>query len=440
MKCLRLPVIAIIATAIILSGCMSAPQSTDEAGGPSYLPVSKQGTVVETISSAEVMVEANGVYYGAGRTDGSKQKDVDANGNDRALVDARRTALYTVLFGGTDPMISTPEEERAFRREASYFYDEATMESYITYEDTQFLKRVRIDGGTGLRVTKNFRINTEKLYQDLAARNIVVAREELAAGAGNPVIMVLPESGKGESPLDVLDRDQEARHAATVIQSYLTARGYDVVVPEQQAEMVQMTAAQGALDSGAMDYIYQMALSVGSDVYITFSGKLEDASYGTQKYALSLSAFETTTARLLGSETGYSQGRQGEVLVSIEEAMNDAVDKVLNRISNYWTEDLQNGLQYKVVVNIEPVFDDYQIDDIHLSFMDAVDRIALDSKELVLTKETIDYLIWVDPAEYDRGLRVYSALKDEFDGAGTDGIMGRVSINRKMLLLKIEYY
>lgn len=403
------------------------------------MPVSREGTIVETISSAEVMVEATGIYYGEGRSDRAKRRDVENQGVSKALIDARRAALYTVLFGGTDPMLSGSQERTDFERRADRFLSEEAMKKYITWEDPQFQSRVRIEGGTGIRVAKNFRINKENLYRDLVEAGITMAREDLVAKVGNPIIMVIPDSEEGQNPVDLLSENREMRQAATVIQSYLTARGYDVVVPEQQAALSDLAAAQTMVEGRQRDYAYELALSIGSDVYITFSGSVDDAAYGTQRYAMSINAFETTTARLLGSETGYSQGRRGEIMVSLEEAVNAAIDNVLNRIMNYWRNDLERGVQYKLIVSLDPSFDDFQVDEIHLAFMDAVDKIARSSRELILTSQTIDYLVWLDPAQYDRPLRVYRDLKQAFDNMITDGELGRINMNRKMLLLKIDY-
>ena len=46
----------------------------------SQLPVSKQATLVESVSSSEVMIEATGIYKGKGKKDRHKKKDVVKNG------------------------------------------------------------------------------------------------------------------------------------------------------------------------------------------------------------------------------------------------------------------------------------------------------------------------------------------------------------------------
>jgi len=87
---------------------------------------------------------------------------------------------------------------------------------------------------------KRFKVNKELLTKDLEARNIIAARADLAETIGNPFIMVLPAVEKGQSPIDLLRTNPEVKHAAAVIESYLTARQYDVIVPEQQQSMEVM--------------------------------------------------------------------------------------------------------------------------------------------------------------------------------------------------------
>lgn len=431
--------LVLTALALLATGC----QSTSKTGSFGLeqtrdIPVSKRGTVLEMVSPAEVLVEAFGEYYGVGSSTRAKRNDINANGTDQALLDARRTSIHVILFEGSDPLLNTPQERAAFQQQSTYFYHPDTLRRYITYEDTLFLSRVIIEDGTGIRVAKRFRINKDRLIEDLTERRIMVSRETLLSTAGNPILMVMPEARTGESPLAVLAADTTARQASTVIQSYLTAKGFEVVVPEQTAEIANLIRSQQML-SGQPDFAYQIALSIGSDIYLTFSGYAQEASFGTTRYVATVNAYETTTARLLGSETGYSKERRGDLMVSVEEALNDAVDKVLTRVMNYWKEDMARGVQYKVIVSITPGLDSYDIDSIHMAFMDAVSDVALSSRELILTNETIDYIIWVNSATYDRALRVYQALKEAFERYGTGAVLGRSSMNRKLMQLTIDY-
>jgi hypothetical protein len=347
--------------------------------------------------------------------------------------------VYFVLFGGTDPILRSVQEQKNFGEHEAFFFNNDNVSNYVTYEDIKVIKKVKIDGGTGLKLVKRFKVNKALLTKDLEARNIIAARADLAETIGNPFIMVLPAVRKGKSPIDALRTNPAYKHAAAVVESYLTARQYDVIVPEQQESLESLNAALMDLGDQEEDYAYQLALSVGSDVYIEFSGLEEDAGYGTKKYALTVRAYETTTARLLGTETGYSRGRKGELMVSVEEAVNDAIDKVLSRVTEYWKKDVDKGIQYKLIFNLSTDFDEDQIEEIQFALMDAIEDMSKSSKENIVTAQTVDYLIWCDPENYDKSSKVYRHLKKYFKQEETEGTLRKVNVNRKMILLKVNY-
>ncbi|MEA2103182.1 MAG: DUF6175 family protein [Candidatus Cloacimonadota bacterium] len=405
------------------------------------LPVSRQAHLVESVSSSEVLIEATGIYnspFKGGAFKKSPKKDVDENGVRFATEDAKKAAVYFILFGGTDPLLNSDEAKTKFNEISSEFFKMSNISQYITYEDNQLLKRIKIDDGKGIKITKRFKINKGMIKKYLESKNIIKSRKDLSSTIGNPFIMVIPATTKSQNPIELLRDDKEVKQAAAVIESYLTARQYDVVVPEQQANLDELNKAQAMVGNRDEDYAYQLALSVGSDVYITFSGSLENAAYGTKKYTISIKAYETTTARLLGTETGYSESRSGEIMLSIEEAVNDAIDKVLARIHNYWENDLKDGVQYKIIVNLAPDFDEEELEEVQWAFMDAVDEVANKSKENVVTDQTIDYLVWCNPQKYDRSSQVYRFIQKAFRKQDVSASLKRISINRKMILLKID--
>ena len=310
-------------------------------------PLSREAKIIEQVSPTEVMVEATGEYKGSGKNDKSKKKDVKNNGLRRAIHDSKRAAIHHLLFSGTDPILQSNDEKMKFDNFSSkdnYFFDSKNLNLFISFEEQDLRKRLSTDGGKGLKVVKRYKINIEKLKNDLISRELISSLADLTDSIGNPFIMVLPRVDKGQSPIEFLASDDYASHAASVVQSYLTANQYEVVVPDQAASLEAMNSAQMDVKERDEDIAYQLALAIGSDVYIDYKGSFEDAGYGTQRYALEARAYETTTARLLGSETGYSQGRSGDQKVSIEEAMNDAIAKVLSRVNQYWKKDLKNGI------------------------------------------------------------------------------------------------
>ncbi len=403
------------------------------------IPVCKEASVVEQISSSEVMVQASGIYKSSIPKAKKAKKDVEKNGVTRALEDGRKSAVYFVLTGGTDPLLSNADERSKFDSVIEDFLSSSNVTKYISWESPKMLKSVSIDGGKGRKITKGYKVNVGLLKQDLAAKGVVMGSSDLADSIGNPVIMVLPATSKGQNPVEMLRNDPTVKHSASVIESYLTSRQYEVSVPEQMDQINALNEAQMDLGGQEEDYAYQLALSIGSDVYITYSGSVEEAGYGAQKFAVQVRAYETTTGRLLGTETGYSRERKGDIMVSIEEALSQPIANVLNRINNYWKTDLAKGLQYKVIVAIDTGFDEDEIEEIQFAFMDAVEEMSKKSKENIVTDQTIDYLVWADAEKYGKSSKVYRGIKKAFKEAGLDGGLKRVNINRKLILLKVVY-
>src|SRR5271157_2470311 len=269
-------------TGIVLASGMISVQAKD-----SNLPVSQQATFVETYSPAEVTIQATGL----GKNDKA------------AIIDLRKCAVNFVLSLGTDPLLNTDAAKAQFGGIAEDFFAPGNVDKYISWESDKVVSALKTrlpNGKEGMKITKAVRVNKKLLTDDLVAKGIIKSREELADAIGMPTIMVIPETPKGQTPLEVFDKNPLAKHAAAVIESYLTARKYDVLVPKAMDQINEMTKLQGEVKGVEEDPGYQLALALGSDVYIVFAGMV----YSSNKVTLQLKAYETTTGRLLGTETG----------------------------------------------------------------------------------------------------------------------------------------
>jgi len=401
---------------------------TERSAAQSNMPVSKEAVFIETYSPTEVTIKAKGIA-----PKGFFTSDIAAV--EGAENDARKSAVLFVLQGMTDALLTTEQEKNAFAAIQEGFFNLDNINTYITYMGNDLISRVNTKDG--LKIEKLIRVNKEKLAADLVVKGILKGREALAESIGNPSIMVIPDFKKGESPIQLLQTNPLLKKGAEIIESYLTARKYDVLVPEQQANLEDLNKGQQQLGGREEDYAYQLALSVGSDVYITYNVSIEPVSMG-RKAVVGCRAFETTTARLLGTETGYSPSRPSAPDAAlVEEGMKDAIDRVLARIASYWKDDMTRGVQYKLVVSIGSGFSEDKTEEIQFAFQDAVQVVAKKSKENIVTKQTLDYLIWCDVNKFDKTSKVYREVKKVFDKANL-GTLRQVNINRKMILLKID--
>lgn len=419
----------------VLIGCLGL---TAILPAGSNLPRSKEALFIESSGPAEIVVAATGIGIGEENWRGKvDQEELTTS----AKLDARRSAIWYVVLGGSDPILSTDDEKSKFAKVQESFFAADNIQKYIAWESDKFEERVKIDDGKKLRIKRLMKVNTRLVKEDLVALGVSTAQADLTSKIGLPAIMVLPEAPKGRNPIDLLKQDKTLKKGAEVIESYLTARKYDVLVPEQMEGLQDMVAASQSLKDVEDDPTYLLALSVGADVYITYNITTESRKIGSRevkKAAVAVRAFETTTARLLGTETGYSADRPTMDAAVIEEAINDAIEKVLARITAYWKDDVARGLQYKIIISVSKDFSTNEAEDILFSVTDVFGEMAKTTKEVLMTDYTLDYLIWADPAKYDRSSNVYRELKRSIEKAVPEGKLRRVTLNRKLIVLDVE--
>ncbi len=405
----------------------------------SSLPYSKQATIIDNSSPSEVLLESTGVYYSTYKSKRARKKDITKYGVQEASIDSKKTAIYSLLFMGTDPILSNEEERNAFHEIEEEFFIIENIEDYITYEDKIPQKKITLSNYEGLKIVKKIKVNRDLLIQNLEENKIITSQSELTAAIGNPFIMVIPQTKTLKESIESLQKNPINKHAATVIQNTLTVKQYDVVLPDQQDQLNTITKKQLSIENTKADPSYELALSLGSDVYIDFNIAEADTEYDTKKYSATLRAFETSTGRLLGSETGYSQARRGDDYVSTEEAILQALPNLLSRISNYWKTDMLKGIQYKTIISIsKESFKDENIEPIQDGIIDSIEKLSHTSKEIIVTKHTIDYILWVDSETLSSARKVYKKLKAEYRLTNAPGKLELINQNRKLLQIIVK--
>ena len=410
-----------LAVSLLLCVCLFGCAAKAPPPPKTNVPVSREGNIEDYTNPAEILVYATGI-------------GTDTNS---AILDARRAAVYLILSGGTDPLLQTPEEKNKFRPLQEGFFEASHIRNFISWEASAIKDRLKMADGR-LKARKHFKVNKTLVNNWLIENGVKLERDELVE---IPImIMVIPEVQKGKDPVQTMNSNTNLRHAAGAIKSYLTALQYDVQVPEQMNLIQDISQAQEALEGMEEGYGYQLALAIGSDVYITYTTNIESRSVGgrtVRKANTIVKAFETTTARLLGEETGYSEERPAVDSAVVEEAVHGAIDKVLSRINAYWKKDLKRGIQYKLILRIEGAFDEDEREDIAFAISDLLKEFCNISKEVLATDMTLDYLVWVDSEKYSQSRDLYRDLRRSFPQEFRGGKISSININRKLLLLKI---
>jgi hypothetical protein len=402
------------------------------------LPESREATFVEANGSTEVLVRAKGIGGASGLFGFKEDESLKL-----AEMDARKSAVYFVLHGGAglDGVLRTDEEKSKFQPYQNDFFANDNIMKYIAWEASSFDSRVKMAGGEKLKVEKQFRINKKAIVDQLIQRGIIASVQEVAEEIGLPTLMALPAVKPGENPLDMLRSDPLLRQGAATIESYLTAKKYSVIAPDQAEQIFQQQKAQMSLKGADEDMSYAIALSVGSDVYITYSIAMENRRVGSSevhKASVSVRAYETTTARLLGTETGYSEESAAPPAALVEAGITNALNNVMSRINSYWADDMKNGVQYKVIFNVTGKFDADAKDELSPAAFLTLKKLCNRVKENVVSDKTMDYLVWVTNQDFQNSSLFFVALKKEFGQNFAQGKLRKVNANRKLLMLAVE--
>ena len=402
------------------------------------LPESRQATFVEAVTGNEVLIKAKGIGGKSGMFGLKEEESVKLAEND-----ARKAAVYFVVFGGAglDGLVRSEDEKRKFGPVQNDLFSDANVKNFIAWEANGLDSRVKLAGGEKIRVEKQFRVNRAAIQAFLTDRHVIEKLEDVTDELGMPTLMALPEVKPGKNPIGELRSDPVLKQAASVIESYLTQKKYNVVAPEQAQQLYEQQKAQLSLKGHEEDLSYMIALSVGSDIYVSYTVSVDTRKVGSsdvRKASVSVRAYETTTARLLGTETGYSEESAAPAQALVEAAVTNALNNVIARLGAYWQDDLKNGAQYKIIFTLTGTFDEDARMDIADAAAKTLKKIANKTKENVAADKTIDYLAWIQDKEMQSPSALYRELRREFQNNYPNAKLKQITLNRKMIVVGVE--
>ncbi|MDP1678341.1 MAG: DUF6175 family protein [Bacteroidota bacterium] len=402
------------------------------------LPDSRQATFIEAVTADEVLIKAKGIGGKSGMFGFKEEESVKL-----AEIDARKAAVYLVVYGGAglDGLVRSDEEKRKFAPVEQELFANDNVQKFIAWEANSFESRVKLAGGEKIRIEKQFRINRATIMNFLVDRRVIAKLEDVTEEIGLPTLMALPEVKSGQNPLDELRSNAVLKQGASVIESYLTQKKYNVVAPEQAQQLYDQQKAQLSVKGHEEDFSYMIALSVGSDIYVSYTITIDTRKVGSsdvRKASVSIRAYETTTARLLGVETGYSEESAAPANALVEAAMTNALNNVISRINSYWQDDLKNGAQYKIIFTIVGQFDQDTKYDIADAASKTLKKIAGRVKENVVADNTIDYLAWIQDKDMQSPSALFRELRREFNANFSQGKLKQITLNRKLIVVGVE--
>jgi hypothetical protein len=368
-------------------------------------PTSYQAEVVESLDGNRVRVAA----VGAG------------DDTQEAIMDGYKAAIYRV----SQDLVQSSEERIGWEGVQDEIFTNANK-----YVERYNIKSRRKEPHADVKLNLDIVVNRKRLSDDLVAMGVIKAQRELMSELRNPSIVVLPE--------DKISQASWRQFAVDQVNSYLTSRKYEVLDAKQVAKLDGMTADSRAAAGIGNDQQAAIALQLGGDIYVVFDVNVSKAAVGrdsTIKASASARAFETTTARSIGSATGFSReyaGTAGSEEKAVAEALSDAVDRVLVNVMDYWKDDAIKGFQYLVQVNGNFAGDDGQA--VRRTLYRVLKESAGDLKENVATDKTLNYRVWYKGSNTD----LVFGLQDKFAAASGGKKLKSVSENRKLLQFTVE--
>lgn len=322
------------------------------------------------------------------------------------------TALATVACSGTQQKSPSADEQRARANRTYDSFDEEMGGSPASKNSTA--------------------VNVKKAAPRRADDAPVIVD---IGDLPQPTIMVMPaKSADGTSELEVVSKNPFSKSMMEAINGYLTHKQYEVRSLEGQSDLDNVIQMQNDIAGSDEDLSYIAGLALGADVYIKFSGAAQ-----TDQVVVEISAYETSTARLLGSQTSQVKNNghvdQNNIRANLQSAARKAMPNLENKILNYWKADMQNGIQYKVVMNLKGDFSDSQTEDLQDDILQTLKASFNKVVVNVMTAKTIDLVVYADPAKFTDSQDVYSFIRRQIKNQVETK---KINISKKLILMELR--
>lgn len=261
------------------------------------------------------------------------------------------------------------------------------------------------------------------------------AVSRLPADVPSPVLMAIPaSSGKDLSPAEVVAHNPYAKAAMEGINEYLSERGYEVRSLVEQDDMSKLLQMQNDISGKEEDMSYIAGLFLGADVDIKFSVSIKE-----ERITVELTAHEASTGRQFGTASGFARynGDINETRLKkqIQALIPEVLPKLEGKIQSYWVDNWKKGTQYKVVMRVGERFLSSGQDDLQENCISALRGAFKSIKVNATTQQTIDVVVYVDPAQYPDAVSVYSVIQDSLSSLAQ---VKKNSLVNKFIILDLE--
>ncbi len=242
--------------------------------------------------------------------------------------------------------------------------------------------------------------------QEFSARNPESIQPVIKSKSiSKPSVMVLPAGTKNlTESMNLLNNDSYANAASNAINGYLTEKQFNVKALEGSTQTNDVVTLQNEIAGQEEDLSYIASLSFGADVYIKFSVDIRHS-----QILANLSAYESTSGRMLGTQTSTvnDNGTRKEELIA--SAMHKALPGLLRKVQAYWDADSQFGTPYKLILYFNGDFSNLDVAHSRVSTLLKQQFVKIQTN--AMTDKTSEYTIYVNSQDCGDSYEVYNALR-----------------------------
>jgi len=332
----------------------------------------------------------------------------------------------SLLFSGCASTAKAPPDPSVQRLQAQQGYDELDREMGDS-------KPLDMESSTAPIVA------TPSSPTRVVSQPTVVARPSQPAivktSVGQmPTLMVLPAAkAKEAQDILVIQNEPSTKAMMEAINAFLTQKQYEVKSLDGQGALDELIQMQQEIAGEEEDFSYLASLALGADIYLTFSGNVQG-----DMVVAEINAYETATARLLGSQTSEvknNSGSNANMRALTQSAARKAMPGLEKKIQAYWNADQKNGVQYKAVIHIKDSYSESQTEDLHDVVLNTLKSIFNKVSVNSMTSKTIDMIVYADPQKYADSHEVYSAIRNSLKSTAS---ISKKNISRKLLLMDLQ--
>ena len=268
-----------------------------------------------------------------------------------------------------------------------------------------------------------------------------------ATGLAKPTIIILASGLSMEQTLSASKNSKNylIKPLLATINQYFSQRKYNLIDIEAKQNIEKGISMQNDIKGSGTDMSYKAALTTGADIYITFAGSIDYEGNAS----IELTAYETITARVLGSKSlQTSKGTRSDkeaIKAQASSIARQALPDLEAQIQAYWKEDGQTS-RYRVIMEFSPNFSEEEVEDLQSTIKRRLRRAFKQIKVENMTRQTADMTIAADRGiEYtdedgesyalSDGVDVYDLIRSTLKGSAK---VSKKVVNQKLIMMDIK--